>query len=169
MNSMARGEKKRSGRWRGMAAGASLVRRSREAIDLLKRNFGGAEQSFHHRYASLIGEIERRFPVAQWRMGDVPVWPLARCNLYVDMHAPPSAVLSVTAGVAAQDLRRAGAAADQPLARAPRFRASIARACARDVVLLGDGVSLDRVDGAYQDRFGEPLIDRWNAKARRCS
>ena len=34
--------------------------------------------TFQHRYLALVAEIERRFRVSQWRLGDVDIWPLAR-------------------------------------------------------------------------------------------
>ena len=41
---------------------------------------------FHHRYLAIVEQIERRFPVAQWKAGDLDVWPLARMDLYLDMY-----------------------------------------------------------------------------------
>ena len=156
----ARGEEAVRALARGGCWRLTLSADPREAIDLLKRNFGGAEGSFHHRYASLVGEIERHFPVAQWRMGDVPVWPLARCDLYVDMHR---AAFGGAAPLPRALPLRICAALARPLVNRWRARRDpvhqLHKPAPADVVLLGDGVSLDRIDGAYQDRFGEPLID----------
>ena len=44
------------------------------------------EASFHRRYLTLVDEIERNFPVAHWKRGDLEVWPLARMELYLDMY-----------------------------------------------------------------------------------
>jgi len=54
---------------------------------------------FHRRYLQLVGDIEREFPVADWRCGDVDIWPLARMDLYDDMYCvnaggyPPESAL----------------------------------------------------------------------------
>src|SRR5690349_7867270 len=37
-----------------------------------------------------------------------------------------------------------------------------------DAIFLGDGVSLDRVDGAWRDRFGEPVISALERQGRSC-
>ncbi len=36
---------------------------------------------YHARSLALVDEIERTYPVTQWQVGDVPVWPLARLIL----------------------------------------------------------------------------------------
>jgi hypothetical protein len=130
-----------------------------EAIDLLLRRFGGVGKSFHHRYASLIKEIESRFAVDHWRLGDVPIWPLARFDLFVDMHR------AAFGGSVPQERRlllRLGAALGRPLINRWRGRRDklhqLYKPIASHAAVLGDGVSLDKVDGAYQDRFGEPIV-----------
>jgi hypothetical protein len=42
----------------------------------------GAMTEYHRQFFALVDGIERRFPVVDWRVGDVPVWPLARATLY---------------------------------------------------------------------------------------
>jgi hypothetical protein len=58
--------------------------------------------------------------------------------------------------------RRAVAAIALPLTNIWKSRRDLANWVARprraDAILLGDGVSLDRVDGRWQDRFGEPVM-----------
>ncbi|HXI13975.1 MAG TPA: hypothetical protein VNM92_15225 [Thermoanaerobaculia bacterium] len=36
----------------------------------------------HRDFGRWLLEVERRFPVATWRIGDVPVWPVVRATLY---------------------------------------------------------------------------------------
>ena len=42
---------------------------------------------YHARFLTLVDEIERTYSVTRWRIGDVPVWPLARRTLYVDLYS----------------------------------------------------------------------------------
>src|ERR1700722_13487655 len=114
---------------------------------------------FHRRYLTLVDEIERRFPVAHWKSGDVDIWPLARMDLYLDMYwqqvgsAPPRPRAFL--------LRLLGRIARPPI-NLWKSRGDLAHYALRTkqahAIFLGDGVTLDRVDGIWQDRFGEPLI-----------
>jgi hypothetical protein len=116
---------------------------------------------FHHRYLTLVDEIERKFPVARWKSGDVDIWPLARMDLYLDMYwanaggaLPPSRPMPLPL--------RAIARVATPLTNWWKCRRDLAHWIAHPrrahAIFLGDGVSLDRVDGAWRDRYGEPLI-----------
>jgi hypothetical protein len=114
---------------------------------------------FHRRYLKLVEEIERSFRVARWSSGDVEIWPLARMDLYLDMYWH-------NVGGAVAPLRsmplRALARLATPLTNAWKSRGDLAHWVARPApahaAFLGDGVSLDCVDGAWQDRYGEPVI-----------
>jgi hypothetical protein len=114
---------------------------------------------FHGRYLALVGEIERRFPVAHWKRGDVDVWPLARMGLYLDMYWDnvggarlPSRWLPLRA------MERVAI----PFTNLWKSRQDLAHWVARPkpahAIFLGDGVSLDRTEEGWQDRYGEPLI-----------
>src|ERR1700722_7121204 len=46
----------------------------------------GKRISFHRDFLDRVDHIERMFPVTRWYSGDVPIWPLARQELYLDMH-----------------------------------------------------------------------------------
>ena len=39
----------------------------------------------NQRYLDLVDEVEARFDVANWRSGDVDLWPAARMDLFLDM------------------------------------------------------------------------------------
>jgi len=116
-------------------------------------------ESFHRRFLSLVEEIERNFDVAHWKCGDVDIWPLARMDLYLDMHwkhvggSPPRT---------RPFLLRALACLATPLRNGWRSRGDfkhwVLRPRPAHAIFLGDGVSLDRVNGEWQDRFGEPLM-----------
>jgi hypothetical protein len=114
---------------------------------------------FHRRFLTLVETIERNFRVSRWKCADVDIWPLARMDLYLDMYwahmggSPPVArpfPLRVIERVAT------------PLTNLWKSRRDLAHWVVipkpSHAVFLGDGVSLDLVDDAWQDRFGEPLI-----------
>ncbi len=114
---------------------------------------------FHRRYLHLVEQIERRFAVMDWRSGDVELWPLARMDLYLDLFWDQNG-----AAVARSPslLWRAAAALATPLTNPWNSRSDlmhrVGRPAAAHAIILGDGVSLDWIDGAWQDRFGEPVI-----------
>ena len=120
---------------------------------------------FHRRYLALVGEIEREFPVALWKCGDADIWPLARMALYLDMYwanaggcPPASRPLPL----------RAAERLATPLVNLWKSRRDlrhwVARPRSAHAILLGDGVSLDRVEGSWRDRYGEPLIAALNKR-----
>jgi hypothetical protein len=114
---------------------------------------------FHRKYLNLVEQIERRFPVAHWKSADVEIWPLARMDLYLDMYwanvggSPPE--------MRPFPLRRAARIA-APLRYLWNSRHDLSHWVGRPkpahAIFLGDGVSLDRLDGETHDRFGEPII-----------
>lgn len=115
--------------------------------------------SFHGRYLSLVRQIEYRFRVTEWKFGDVELWPLARMGLYLDMFwqdakssPPPDRALPLrfASGVARPIINRWRSRMD--------LDHYVSHPQQAGAVFLGDGVSLDRVEGAWVDRFGEPLI-----------
>ncbi len=115
--------------------------------------------SLHRRFLDLVEEIERNCRVSGWRSGDVDLWPLARMDLYLDMHW-------AHAGAALPGRRpfaiRAAARIATPLINVWKSRRDLAHWIVRPrpahAIFLGDGVSLDFVQDRWQDRFGEPLI-----------
>ncbi|MDP9010231.1 MAG: hypothetical protein M3N91_16265 [Pseudomonadota bacterium] len=117
------------------------------------------QDSFHRRYLTLVDEIERKFPVIRWRQGDLEVWPLARMELYLDMYW-------TAAGRPRPQPRpfpfRSLARIARPIRNAWRSRHDLAHFVAAPkpayAIFLGDGVSLDFIDGSWRDRFSEPLI-----------
>jgi hypothetical protein len=114
---------------------------------------------FHHHYLEIVDEIERNFPVADWKSGDVGIWPLARIDLHLDMQRQETGELAPRPRTL--PLRALGCAA-RPAINRWRSRHDRAHRVVRprpaDAIFLGDGVSLDYVDGAWEDRFGEPVI-----------
>jgi hypothetical protein len=124
--------------------------------------------TFQDRYLTLVAEIERDFRVAQWKRGDVDIWPLARMDLFLDMHwyhtgqsVPPRPSL----------LRRVAAPLATPFTNVWKSRHDLKHWTMRPfrahAVLLGDGVSLDQIGDAWQDRFGESLIVEFERESLR--
>lgn len=119
-----------------------------------------ADEPFHGRFLALVSDIERRFDVARWRCGDVDVWPLARMDLYLDMHwrhtgqSPPPKPRAFPLRVASRTVR--------PLLDAWKSRRDLSHFVVRPgpahAIVLGDGVSLDKSGSAWVDRFAEPII-----------
>jgi hypothetical protein len=131
-----------------------------QAIALIRQHLSRrAGISFHRRYVALVREIEQRFAVTEWKNGDANLWPLARFDLYLDMYwdnvgeRPPKS--------RAWPLRLAGRVL-KLLVNLWRSRGDLAhwRGWPKQapVIFLGDGVSLDRIQGVYQDRQGEALM-----------
>ena len=146
-----------SGAWR-----LTLSANPAEAIALARRTFASGpdrETTFHSRYLNLIATLESRFAVTDWRSGDVDLWPLVRLDLYLDMHrrfatTPPSSPRPWPMGLAARILK--------PLINLWRARHHLARLVwlpkPAHAIFLGDGESLDKVDGVFRDRCCEPII-----------
>jgi hypothetical protein len=111
------------------------------------------------RYLALVEDIERKFPVAQWRAGDVDIWPLARMELFLDMFRTTG---GDTSRPAPPFLWRAITGLATPLTNAWKSRRDLAHwrpwPGPAFAVVLGDGFSLDRINGRWQDRYAEPLI-----------
>jgi hypothetical protein len=126
---------------------------------------------YHARFLSVVAEIERTYPVTQWRVGDVPAWPLARMTVYSNLYWE-------TVGGEEEYLRsrthygwimRAAAQAATPIANIWRRRDDLRHMIVfphrAEHLFLGDEGTLDRVDGAWQDRFCDPLIGHLNDRA----
>jgi hypothetical protein len=114
---------------------------------------------FHRRFLGLVEHIERNFGVASWKMDDIEIWPLARMDLYLDMYwANVGGSLPAGRSFAVS----AASSLLTPLTNLWKSRRDFANTVFRprpaDAIFLGDGVSLDRIDGAWQDRYCEPLI-----------
>lgn len=112
----------------------------------------------------LINDLESRFAVDTWEAGGIRIWPYLRIKLNFDLYAAyhtdaaaaprsPSRVVSLV-----RDLGRFAAASfsDRGRNRRPAGHA--------DVVLISDGVSYAFQDGAWYEKFCDPLIERFSAQ-----
>ena len=111
------------------------------------------------RFRGLAEAIETRFDVAAWRSGDVDLWPPAKMDLFLDMFRAAS---GETAPPPPHPLMRAAKGLAVPLTNLWNSRGDLAHWVPRPypagAVLLGDGVSLDKIEGAWRDRHGEHVI-----------
>jgi hypothetical protein len=119
-----------------------------------------AAEPVQQRHLRLVEAIEDRFDVAGWRSGDVDLWPPARMDLFLDMFR---AVAGDTAPPPPPPLQRIAGDVATPLTNLWKSRRDLAHWVPfprpADAILLGDGVSLDRIDGAWRDRHGEPVME----------
>ena len=115
--------------------------------------------SFHQHYLTIVDEVERRFRVAGWRSGGVDLWPLARMDLYLDMYVQDT--LCPVAPVRSR-IRRGLDVLARPVTTIWNQRSDLRKLRLlphrADAIFLGDGVSLDRIDGVWEDRFCEPVL-----------
>ena len=119
------------------------------------------------RYLELAEEIEERFEVGRWRSGDVDLWPPVRMDLFLDMFR---ANAGDTAPAAPTFLARAAGSLATPLTNLWKSRRDLGHwlpgPTTADAVLLGDGVSLDQIGGAWNDRHGEPVMAALDRQGR---
>jgi hypothetical protein len=122
---------------------------------------------FHRRYLELADEIERVFPVARWRAADLEVWPLARMDLYLDLYRMHVGIAPLPArALVLRALERFALPLVNLWKSRHDLRHWVARPKPADAIFLGDGVSLDRIDGHWRDRYGEPLMAALQRRGR---
>src|SRR6185436_8433459 len=80
---------------------------------------------YHSRFLTLVDEIEQKFPVAEWMLDDVPVWPLARTEIYLALYWQNSGgeIQQPRRGV--RDVAKAAAFAATPLINLWRSRTDL--------------------------------------------
>ena len=121
----------------------------------------------HQRYLDLLDEIETRFDVASWRLGDVDLWPPARIDLFLDLFKASGAE---TERPAPPFLQRIGGSLAAPLTNAWKSRRDLEHwrpwPKRADAILLGDAVTLDKTGGAWRDRYGEPVMTALEQQGR---
>jgi hypothetical protein len=110
-----------------------------------------------------INRLERDYPVEEWTVDGLRVWPLLRINLNFDLyrafHVPPAPGRRPLLGpYPGHGIRFLGNLAKYAFATLSdrRKNGSIGRKVA--AVFLSDGVSFVRVDGCWFEKFCDPLI-----------
>jgi hypothetical protein len=126
-----------------------------------------AAASPQHRYRSLVDAIGRECRISEWRAGDVDLWPIASQDLFGDLFRQSG---TDTAARRPSLPLRAAASLATPATNLWKSRSDLAHWLPRphraDALFLGDGVSLDRIDGAWRDRFGEPIASALDRRGR---
>jgi hypothetical protein len=113
---------------------------------------------FHRRYLNLVNEIESRFAVARWKSADVEIWPLARMDLYLDMFWAHAGGAVRSRPLPVRVIERAATPLSNWWMRRRDPTHCVAHPRPAYASFLGDGASLDHVDGTWRDRYGEPVI-----------
>jgi len=113
----------------------------------------------------LLNEAEASAPVAEWRVGSVPMWPFVRERIVWQANADnaPQRARTLSDDPLRRWLRR-GTQLAGGLGRFARGRALDRRATAdprqpADLLLLGDNVSRVLLDGRWYDRLCDPLVE----------
>lgn len=123
----------------------------------------------------LITELEHEFPVEQWRVDGIRIWPLVRIKLYGYLYAfridAENRQRNESEGLGLVASR--GASAVSGLGRYLRacladFRHNRRARDAADIAFLSDGVSYALVDGEWYEKFCDPLIARLEQRSMRC-
>lgn len=113
-------------------------------------------------FFSAIAECEQRYPVSQWSVNGVPVWPMARIEGRAELllqSAPHNDRREPIQRRIARLLRHAASPALLPLQNYHDWEHETLLLRPVDALFLGDGVSQDFVDGAWQDRYCAPVIE----------
>ena len=116
-------------------------------------------------FFALSAEIERRFPVAQWQIGGIQVWPILRPFLSRVFDPSLRDALSAQGMTVNRVVERGEKVvkfASRPLANiwnaGDDYRKTIRRPHKAEMLFLGTGATFDKLDGRLFDRLCEPLI-----------
>lgn len=112
-------------------------------------------------FFSAIRECEQRYPVSQWSVSGVAVWPLVRIEGRAELLLRNASGTGPTRSRSrlAQFLRHAASPILQPLQNFSDWKHETLRLHPVDAVFLGDGVSQDFIHGAWHDRYCAPVMD----------
>lgn len=113
-------------------------------------------------FLKVINDVEARFPVAQWRLFGIDLWPVIRIHLSIEMfestHAKPAAPGRVSRlGRRVKELAHSAALLAGPSPRLGSERTCIDLPAA--AVFLSDGISFAGLAGADYEKFCDPMID----------
>jgi hypothetical protein len=107
-----------------------------------------------------INSLEARFPVSQWRAGDIDLWPTYRFRLY---GLAMDSVLQNEAVAPRRRIQALAARSARALLRAPQaalrdWRRNAPVRAGTTAVFLSDGVSFVRLGDAWFDRVIDPVM-----------
>jgi len=125
------------------------------------------------RYFNAIQECEQSYPVHEWQVDGVPVWPMVRIEgrseLLLGAGDDGSSGPAKSPGTMARALRLLGGLATPltaPLRNVSDWRHEILKLRPVDALFLGDGVSHDCIDGVWRDRYCAPLAEALEADGK---
>jgi hypothetical protein len=109
-----------------------------------------------------LGEVENRFPTAEWRVCGIPVWPLVRERWFVGEWRSHYTRVSSHGNAGLQSFgyvkRLLSGVTEAAMALWDGERVSDQGLLHRDLVFLSDGISFSRLAGKWVERFCDPLI-----------
>ena len=122
-------------------------------------------------FMNLLGELESRFPVDEWMVDSVRVWPLARIHLYYGFFEHQYfADRPVRAGIVkAADLPRLGRRIGRSAWRylecsITDFRNTHHRNGPHDALFLNYNTYMTRLNGRWYSRVCDPLVEQLSAR-----
>lgn len=125
-------------------------------------------------YFTAIQECELSYPVNEWRVDGVPVWPMirieGRSELLLGAGNDESSGPAKNAQTMARALRLLGGLVTPlatPLRNLSDWKHEILKLRPVDALFLGDGVSHDCIDGVWRDRYCAPLAEALEADGKR--
>lgn len=122
-------------------------------------------------FMELVGAIERQFPVDEWTLGSVRVWPIARMHLYYGFfehqffaNHPARAGLIKTADLPRVGRRIATSAWDYAKAFVTDFGNSQHRNRPHDAIFLNYQTYMTSLRGRWYSRVCDPFVEKLSAK-----
>lgn len=111
----------------------------------------------------LLWQLEQRYPVADWRIRGLHVWPLVRIQIASLVRSGGTA-----GGNAGSLWQRAVNSFSSQQRAALRDREHIARLTPADLVFLSSSACRSLVDGQWLDRLCDPLREKLELRGYRC-
>ncbi|MEX2269884.1 MAG: hypothetical protein WD690_00340 [Vicinamibacterales bacterium] len=125
----------------------------------------------NHAFMNLLGELETRFPVHEWTVDSVRVWPIARMHLYYGFfehqyfaNRPARAGLIKLADLPRVGLRIAKSAWRYVSSSVTDFRNTHHRNHPHDAVFLNYQTYMTPLNGRWYSRVCDPFVEQLSAR-----
>jgi len=129
--------------------------------------------AWYDAYFTAIEECEQSYPVSEWQVDGVPVWPMirieGRSEVLLGAGGDVSSGPAKNPTAMARAWRLLGGLATPlttPLRSMPDWKHEILKLRPVDALFLGDGVSHDCIDGVWRDRYCAPLAEALEADGK---
>lgn len=116
-----------------------------------------------------VVDLEQRYPVANWTVGTLRVWPLLRVRIYFMLLFAAIGTGQAGAGQRSNAKRIVDAARGTWRAASSIVESRREDSAPRNshtAILLGDGVSLAKIGGQWMDRLMDPIIAELTSERR---